>query len=199
MMEYTLRIKRIQNVPFEYSSGVEIEESRQKSTIIKGVLLSEGISRNGNMYTVDEMRNIASNAVGLPLIFGVNPITNKHAKSEPVGKIVRAHFDEVKRKIFFWAKVTSQKIAESVKKGWRVSIGGIAKSAEYMLDSFGKIVMKLKNLVLNHVQLLTPTTQAGIPDAVVEQVVEESMRFDDKVALSNSQIAAIIAAINGVV
>lgn len=197
-MSYTLRIKRIRDVPFQFESGVSVEESKQKSTVIKGVLLSEGISGNGNLYTVEEMKDIAKQAFGIPLYYGVDWL-NRHAKGEPIGKIVKAKFDSVAKKIIFWAKITNQKIAESVQKGWKVSIGGSAKFVQYMLTNLGKIVMRLKGITLEHLQLFEPHVKAGVSDAQVEQVIEESMRFDDKRILSNNQLTAIITAlqING--
>jgi len=95
-------------MPFHFESGISIEESKT-SRIISGTLLREGISRNGRIYTIEEMVKISKQAVGIPIYYGVD-LKNRHKKGEPIGKIVRAHFDEKLKTIKFWARITSQKI-----------------------------------------------------------------------------------------
>jgi len=125
--------------PFEYISPtvVTIEESSTGVAIISGILLREGKSRNGNLYTIDEMESYADQAVGLPLYVGtmrkVDPNfgiarNNMHAnvKENQVGKIIRTVFDKAKRVIKFWAELVNTAkfpdIISKVKAGWGVSI-----------------------------------------------------------------------------
>jgi hypothetical protein len=56
---------------------LEIEESAIGVAMVTGTLLSEGVSRNGNQYTLDMMEQIAETAKGVPIYFGtctrINP------------------------------------------------------------------------------------------------------------------------------
>lgn len=181
--------------PFEFLSPTEItiEETSTGVAIISGTLLKEGRSKNGNLYTVEEMDSYANQAIGLPIYVGtmtkVDPNTglrmkNKHANVEPnrVGKIIKTVFNKAKRAIKFWAElvntVSYPNIISRVKKGWGISIGGIATKAKLMIEESGRIITKILGLVLNHIQLLPPKTPRGQQAAMVESVeVQESMIF----------------------
>ncbi len=182
--------------PFEYISPVEVtvEESLTATTgtaIIHGTLLREGVSRNGNLYTIDEMKKIAGQAEGIPLYVGTmikrNPNTGRiqtgmHANIEKnrVGRIIKTVFDEAKRVIKFWAELVNTKehphIIEEVRKGWGVSIGGIAHKAKIVINEAGEILRKILGMVLNHVQLLPPDKITGVVGTEIESIeVQESM------------------------
>lgn len=171
---------------FNFESGIDVEESAT-SKIISGTLLKEGVSRNGRWYTVDEMLNIAQQAVGTPIYYGVDA-QNRHKKGSAIGKIVRAKFDKVAKTIRFWAKIFNAKIAESVKKGWKVSIGGKA-DGQYLLSNVGRVILKLKNMILTHVQLFEPHFEEGVKGAIVENV-EESMSFSND--LKGRELAVLL-------
>lgn len=181
---------------FEYTSPakVTVEETSQGVAIIQGTLLSEGISRNGNLYTVEEMEYIAHQGEGIPIYVGTmtkaDPNTgimckNMHANvnDNKVGEIIRTAFDSLSRRIKFWAKIYNTEsypdIIEKVKSGWGVSIGGLATKAKHIFDGISnKIVTKIMGLQLNHVQLLAPSVVRGQDTAQVENVqVQESMIF----------------------
>lgn len=185
--------------PFEYISPayISIEESFHGVAIITGTLLAEGISRNGNLYTVEEMALIAPQAEGMPLYVGtmegIDPntglkIKGLHANLEEnrVGRIIRAVFDPITRKIKFWAEVVNtaihSDIIKKIKEGWGVSIGGIATNAHWAVDKITKrLVTCIKGLQLNHVQLLAPNIIRGMDSAQVEGVqVQESMIFGEE-------------------
>lgn len=183
--------------PFEYISPaqVSIEESAVGVAIISGTLLSEGISRNGNLYTVEEMEHIAHQGEGIPIYVGTKTgfdqntglrCKNLHDRKEDncVGEIMRTVFDPISRKIKFWAKIfNTEKYPDLIEKvktsGWGVSIGGIATKAKHIIDGItNKIVTKIMGLELNHVQLLAPNEVRGMDSARVENVqVQESMIF----------------------
>ena len=181
--------------PFEFISPTEIsiEESAQGVAIITGTLLREGTSKNGNLYTIEEMQRIADQAEGIPIYVGTmtkrDPnlgIMRKgmHANiiKHRVGKIIRAVFNKAKRVIKYWAELVNTKIhpkiIEEVKAGWGVSIGGLATKAKIVLDSFGRILTKVLGLKLNHVQLLPPNAIRGQDEAQVTGVeIQESMIF----------------------
>lgn len=183
--------------PFEFISPtvVTIEESSTGVAMISGTLLAEGISRNGNVYTVSEMKKIAEQAVGMPIYVGtmtkLDPnlgVRRKgmHANVEKnrVGKIINAVFNKIARKIKYWAELVNTeaypKIIEEVKAGWGISIGGIATKAKIILDQFGRILTKVLGMKLTHIQLLPPDVVRGQDVAKVEGVeIQESMIFYD--------------------
>ena len=183
--------------PFEFISPTEItiEESASGVAMVTGTLLREGVSRNGNLYTVSEMENIANQAEGMPIYVGtttkVDPNygikrDNTHANFEEnrVGRIIRTVFNKVKRIIKFWAELVNTKshpkIIEEVKQGWGISIGGIATKAKVVMDEVGRLLIKVLGMKLKHVQLLAPHIARGQVEAQVDGVeIQESMVFYD--------------------
>lgn len=183
--------------PFEFISPtvITIEETSAGVAIISGTLLAEGISRNGNVYTVSEMKKIAKQAIGMPIYVGTMTkldtnlgVRRKgmHANVEKnrVGKIINAVFKKAIRKIKYWAElvntVVHPKIIEEVRAGWGISIGGVATKAKIILDQFGRILTKVLGMKLTHVQLLPPKVVRGQDAAKVEGVeIQESMIFYD--------------------
>ena len=173
---------------FGYTTPLEIEESfKDGKTIISGTLITEGKSRNNMYYSMEELKNIADSAVGVPVRFGtesgIDPNTglfepNLHAKGiiNEVGKIIKTAIDKVKRKVKFWAEInnspTNPNIAESVKQGWGISIGGNAKGGNWIIDQLGKLVLKIFGTKINHVQLLSPAIKRGQDEAKVETVLK---------------------------
>lgn len=182
-------------LPFEYVSPVHvtIEESSQGVAIIRGTLLAEGESKNGNLYTVEEMAQIAPQAEGKPIYVGTmlkcDPKTrlcskNAHAniKENLVGRIIKAVFDPIKRVINFWARIVNTekypKLIEEVKSGWGISIGGVAMNAKRIITNLGRVLTKILGLKLQHIQLLSPKTIRGQDVAKVEGVnIQETMNL----------------------
>ncbi|MFB3889205.1 MAG: hypothetical protein ACE14S_06910 [Candidatus Bathyarchaeia archaeon] len=177
---------------FTFNAPIAIEESKTGKTIISGTLLSEGLSKNGNLYTVECLESLG-NLSNIPIFLGTDS-NNRHTKALQVGKILKTTFDKIKRKVTFIAEIFNQKVAETVAKGWGISIGGTANGA-FVLDKLGRMLTHVKNLVLNHVQLLMPNTARGMDSAKVESVeVQETMMFSkNPPKLSRSQIVAILA------
>lgn len=182
---------------FEFTSPLffEIEESAIGVAMITGTLLSEGISRNGNEYTLDMMDQIAKTAIGAPIYFGtttrIDPNTgrltkNMHLKEAfaQVGEITETWIDNIARKIKFRAHIVGNenfpKLIEEVKKGWGVSIGGKGFGKTFF-DAAGRKITKILSMIVNHVQLLSPDMPAGVEDAKVEsaepKVIQESMTW----------------------
>jgi len=179
--------------PFEFITPTEIviEEVSTGVAIIRGTLIREGVSRNKNLYTFEELESVAEQAEGMPLYVGtmtkMDPNLgirrkNMHANIEEnrVGRIISTTIDRARRLIKFLAELVNTEnhphIIEEVKKGWGVSIGGIAQKVKIVMDEGGRIMRKILGLVLNHVQLLPPYKKAGMVGAEVENVeIQESM------------------------
>jgi len=179
---------------FEFISPTKIvlEETARGVAIISGTLLSEGISRNGNLYTIEEIEHIAKQGEDQPIYTGtmtkIDPNTgllckNLHANIEQkkIGRIIRTWLEG--RKIKFLAEIVNTlefpDIVNKVKTGWGISIGGVATKAKQLWDKISnRIITKIKDLTLQHVQLLEPQVSRGQETAQVETVkVQETMVF----------------------
>jgi len=177
---------------FEYHSPVKIEiaETSQGIAIVRGTLLAEGVSRNGNLYTIDEMENIAAQAEGKPIYFGtkagINPNTGTYcnhlhddSESHQIGRILKTIMDKAARKIYFIAEVANTDehpdIITMIKKGWGVSIGGFVNKVKYVKTAANKICRKIENMVVEHLSIFQPDILRGMDAAKVEDVsIQES-------------------------
>lgn len=191
------RIDEEMKFSFEFTSpvSIELEETKVGVAVISGTLLAEGMSRNGNLYSFEEMQKIADSAKGAPIYFGtatkINPNTglrtkNMHANEQPnfVGRIMETFLDPIARKIKFIAHIVENasfpNLIEEVKKGWGVSIGGKG-IGRYLIDAAGNVITKILGMTVNHVQLLAPDTPRGQEAAQVEtsepKTIEESFSW----------------------
>jgi len=182
------------NSNFVFQSPMEVTETLPKKTIIKGTLLSEGMSKNGRMYSIETLEKL-DGLSDIPIFVGTGK-NNQHSKASGViGKIVKTIFDKVARKVRFIAEIFNKSIAESVKRGWGISIGGKGKG-QILLDTLGRLITKVKSIILDHVQLLLPTTERGQESAQVETVINETMTFTTGFPkLSRNQIVKIVSAL----
>jgi hypothetical protein len=162
-------------IKFQFNSYVKDVAETKGQTFIEGCLISEGKSENGNWYTFESLRTIAKSAISKPLYYGVDE-RNRHRQGEPIGRIVKTWFAKRFGRVYFKALITNKKIAESVKRGFGVSIGGVA-NARNLIDSFGRIAQKILSLTIEHVQLLRPEIHRGVKEATVSKVVNETMTF----------------------
>jgi len=181
---------------FQFNSRVKTIEESKGQTFIEGCLISEGKSENGNDYSFESLRTIAKSAISAPLYFGVDS-RNRHVKGEPIGRIVKTWFNKRFGRVNFRALISSKKIAETVKEGFGLSIGGTA-NAKNFIDNFGRICQKIFSLTIEHVQLLSPLVHRGVQSAVVSKVINETMIFSSSATrkfLSKDEISAIIFAL----
>lgn len=184
--------------PFQFISPIVVvqEVAEHGVAMISGTLLVEGMSRNKNLYTIEEMAHIADEVIGKPMYFGtksgVNPNTGKwskqiHDDSEPnkIGKIISTKLDALKRRITFIAEVANTSehpdLVSKVKSGWGVSIGGFVKKAKYVLNAAKELCVKIENMIVEHVSLVPPEVVCGQDEAKVETVaIQEVMIFDEQ-------------------
>lgn len=184
------------NFDFEFFTPLEmmVEETDSGIALIKGTLLVEGVSRNGNLYTIDEMQHIADEAIGKEIHYGVktgiNPNTGKVSKNlhddseqSKIGKIISTAIDFIKRRITFVGEIANTPefpdIISKVKAGWGISVGGVVETAKYVLNEAKQICMKIENMIVKHVSLVDPSIIRGQDEAKVESVaVQETMVFD---------------------
>lgn len=191
--------------------ALDIEEAEQGVAIIKGTLLSEGVTGNGHLYTLDEMESIARQAEGVDIYYGTMTkfeesvgmyVKNAHADVDEnkVGKIMKTLFDRAARKITFIAQILNTDkfpdLINKVKKGWGISVGGKGKG-RFILDSLGRLVTKVCGMQVNHVSLLDPNTPRGQQSAQVESepITQE---FQESMVIYELPQSKIITVVEGI-
>lgn len=198
---------------FDFQTSVsKVTETSKGKAIVKGTLLIEGVSRNGNVYTIEEMKTIAQRTVGVPIFYGtttkINPNTgilckNLHdnRESNRIGRILRTLWSKTKRKVSFvgevWNTPKFPNLIKRLKSGFGVSIGGFVVNA---IRGFDKLlrrnVMKIKNLVVEHVQIVPPSVVRGQSEAKIEDIeIQECMifrRVNTNKLLTLAEISTII-------
>jgi hypothetical protein len=187
--------KVLMDFTFNFESPLEIsvQEVEEGLAIIKGTLMVEGVSKNNRLYTIDELENIARQAEGVPITTGVKKILSADGKTirtlhetdpeNEIGRIMQTIFDKVKRKITFIGHIVNTPkfpdILQRVHEGWGISVGGVVHEAHHIMDKMGRLVMKIKDMIVQHVALIPPTVSRGQDEAQVEkvQVINEVMEF----------------------
>lgn len=193
-----------QFVKFECLSPINIMESAHGVALLKGTLLVEGISRNKNKYELDEMENIAKQAVGVPMYYGVkegiNPNTGMPAKNlhddsddHRVGRIIKTMLDKVARKVYFIAEVANTPLfpdlVDKIKTGWGVSVGGFVTKFNPVVDTIKGLCNKIKDMIVEHVTLISPQIVRGQDEAQVESVsVQETVAIQETVVYEDDNL-----------
>ena len=135
-----------------------LEAAVGKPLRISGVALSAGLSRNFNVYTVEELQAFAEILVNSPMYIEHVAVPNA------IGKTTKTWYDSVSRCLMYEAEVYDQAIADKIRNGLiqHVSVG-----ADYdTIDSVGaKVPHGLHNAELSLVAV------PGIPEANI-QVLE---------------------------
>ena len=196
--------------PIQCSGVMENVKTKVQSMHISGVLVREGLSRNQNLYTISEMENIVQQIKGLPIFFGTmrkfDPKSGTyksgmHANIEKhrIGEIEEGYLDKIKRLVYFYGVIRNTRehprIIEEVRKGWGLSIGGIAHATQLVLDEAKRLLYKIGDMIVTHVQLLQPWVRTGIEGAKVEKVeVQEAMIFEPK-KMDQKRIRSIVRAL----
>lgn len=156
-----------------------VSESKEGKTYIEGVLVnSEGISRNNNEYTIESLLKIVKSAISKPLKFMRKFGSHYPFESEKyptIGRIVKTWVS--KGKVWFKALVTDNSVGETVKKNWGISVSGIALKFSVSAQKAGKVFLRIKDMMVNHIMLLKPFQPRGMESAQVTRVISESMTF----------------------
>ncbi len=138
----------------------------------------------------------------------VNPnngllMKNMHDNREEnrIGKILKTVWSKTKRKVRFVAEVFNTErhpnLIKKLKNGFGVSIGGYVIRAIRSFDKLSRrLVMKIKNLVVEHIQIVPPSVVTGQSEAKVEDVqIQECMvfrRVNGNKLLTLAEISAIV-------
>jgi len=199
---------------FDFQTSIKrVEETKNQSAIVEGTLLVEGLSRNGNIYSIDEMKSIAQKAVGKPVFFGVTTKINENtgllaknlhdnSQENRIGKILKTIWSKRNRVVTFVAEVFNTAkfpdLIQKLKSGWGVSIGGYVLDAiRRFSQKFGRNVLNIKDMVVEHLQIVPPSVTRGQDAAKVESVkITETMSFTAKnQLLTTQQITAILVGV----
>lgn len=170
---------------FIFTSPIQIiDESKGKPIIVEATLLAEGVSKNGRLYTIEEMKNIAKQVVGKPVYYGVDPVTNEHVNPlrghmnvPKVGEVIKAWFDETLKKVKAHIKIISESLKDKI-RNLGISIGGYAKKLLRKIVN-GKPVLQVIGAVIDHIQLIPANRPRGVEAAKVENIIQESFVFQN--------------------
>ncbi|MCW4017990.1 MAG: hypothetical protein NWF00_04840 [Candidatus Bathyarchaeota archaeon] len=96
-----------------------LEAAEGRPLRISGVALAAGLSRNLNVYTVEELQAFAGKLVGAPMYIEHVAVPNA------AGKVTKAFFDSASRCLMYEAEVYDPAIAEKIRQGLiqHVSVG----------------------------------------------------------------------------
>jgi len=141
---------------FRFESPLILEETFKDYVMVEATLLTEGRSKKGYLYTVDDanFKLVAETAVGKPIYYGTNPLGEHKAPklkgvylkghsgmfdgdSKSVGKVVKSWWDILSRKVKAKLKIWDKDLVNRIKKGFKISIRGV-------FDRFKNLVLKLK-------------------------------------------------------
>jgi hypothetical protein len=196
-------------IGFEFNTTVSVGEVNENSVTISGTLLVEGVTRNKRLYEIDEMENIASQAAGVPIITGIKRVVGADGQMRTIhddnpmneiGQVTKTTFQKSKRKITFvgriWNTPKFPDIVQKVKLGWGISIGGFVNEAHMIVDEIKGKLMKIKDMIVQHVCLIPPEIGRGQDAAQVETVNECLMLYEDEDnTLTSQELGAVIRAL----
>ena len=96
-----------------------LEAVAGKPLRISGVAMAAGMSRNFNVYTVEELQAFADKLVGAPVYIEHVSVANA------AGKVTKTTFDPVSRCLLYEAEIYDQAIADKIRNGLiqHVSVG----------------------------------------------------------------------------
>ncbi|MBE3116746.1 hypothetical protein IMZ68_06030 [Candidatus Bathyarchaeota archaeon] len=96
-----------------------LEAVADKPLRISGVALSAGVSRNFNVYTVEELQAFAPKLVGAPVYIEHVSVANA------AGKVTKCTFDSASRCLLYEAEIYDSTIAAKIRQGLiqHVSVG----------------------------------------------------------------------------
>ncbi|MGD0202402.1 MAG: hypothetical protein ABSC20_00670 [Candidatus Bathyarchaeia archaeon] len=195
-----IEVKTLDNASWNWTVPFHVEESLNGKRF-KGVLATEGISNNKNIYETDLLNSLVGQVVGLKIFFGtctkVNPNTgqltaNMHDESgEPIGQILRGWIEKGK----LWIEgILEESFAKlhKISKGWGLSLKGKG-AVSYAVDAAGSVLSRIRKMVLSSIQLLSPNTPRGMDSAEVKEV-QESLWVEQP--FSDEELASIIVTLN---
>ena len=195
---------------FENSSNIRIFETKEDSMVISGTMLVAGISTNNRLYEVSELENIAKNMVNKPVYHGLKRvIENGKARTvhddnpeNRVGTVIKTFLNRKLGRIRFLAEIWNTRkypnLINEVRSGWGVSVGGRVKNAEFIRDKVKGLVMRIKNMIVEHLALVKPSISTGFKSAKVEKIGEVTMSFTNFKGkpLSAQKIALLVYALS---
>jgi len=144
-------------------------------TMFKGVAITKGITMNNRIYTVEVLKEIASQLSGLPIMYGTkftaDGLVHDKDTAKAVGQVVDAWFNPQKKRVEFIGKVMNtvevpdirQKIKEGIIRFF--SIGG-----KGTLEEMGEY-RKVKDIILTHLSLVAIP---GDPNAKLIDIIQEN-------------------------
>lgn len=171
----------------------QFSESKKPITAkIAGVFAELDVpSLNGNLYDIHSASNIEKSFFSCPLYFGVD-FMNRHKKSKPIGYCVGARL--MGKKLYGLAIVTAKHIVDRLRKreNFRFSWGGHSNFSE-IIRRGNKLIRKLHEITVNHLQLVPYNVSVGFPSAVLDRVsFSETLMIDDSETIARMGLLGIL-------
>ena len=182
-------------IGYIWTTPIEVEESVPERALLSGTFLRLNIpTKNGVIYQIENIEETVKKFIGVPVFFGTDE-RNAHDKSLPkyVGRVVKAFYDKatnsIKGLVEVWKTQYFPDLPLKINRGWGFSIGGKGKRFEYTgtVNKLMKPVVKVYEMIPNHLQLLEPRQPRGDEGATVEKIipVEESLTWEESVVSTN--------------
>jgi len=159
-----------------------IDETVGKPMVVECTLLAEGITKNGRLYTLSELKNVAEEAMGKPVYYGTDPFMNEHtnplrgySEVPQIGKVIKSWLDESARKVKAHIEITKEEL-KSIIRTLGISIGGWADKVIHLFKG-GQRIWQVIGAKIDHIQLIPAGMPRGVEEAKVENVIEESFLF----------------------
>lgn len=147
-----------------------------KDFIIKGIAINATTTRNGNTYTVEELRKNGKTLEG-------RPILRDHLNSTEaiVGRVTRAEYSEMDKALLFEGVIKDPKYKAMIADGLinNVSVGAMVEDAEEVVDeATGRSSYSLKGLQFLEVSLVAipADPNAGFATASFDRAVAEAIK-----------------------
>jgi len=197
------------DMEFMFTSPLILEETAKNYVMVEATLLTEGLSKRGKLYTIDDtdFYLVAETALNKPVYYGTNifgehkapPVkgiwsqlhSGVYGNVKPIGKLVKTWVDRVARKVKAKIKIWDKDIMHRIKEGFKISVRGLFDSFKYVMYKGRKALKPLK-LRIKDIQLLEPTTRVGVSGAKVERILEETMSFNFRTEEEDMIIATLV-------
>jgi len=148
---------------------------------VNGVAVKSGVSRNGIMYTGEELRRFANTMTGVSIIKDHEAIVDN-----AVGVVESAVFNDTDESVTYEGWIKNSKLSEQVKDGRvkHVSIGAIV--GKLVKESEDADYLIAKDMTCCE---LSTVVVPGVPGATIQQAIQDSKPIHENVAgISKEQL-----------
>lgn len=177
------------NVKFEYLTPIvheeitpdAIEAPDKKEFSIKGTAINATTTRNGNVYSIEELRGSGKSLRGKPIL-----VDHINSVDKIAGIVTRAEYDEAKQAVMFEGVIKDARYKEMIADGrvQNVSVGAMVETAEEITDeTTGKTNYLLKGIEFLEVSLVAIPAD---PNANFAASVSEAFKLNEEIIVKQT-------------